>query len=232
MTKEKIVTSFDRIAAAQAQSATERRGSGWNHNSHYEQLILSKLPQRFNRALDIGCGLGEFTAKLAGIAAQVVGIDIAPEMLKYAGKLNSRNNIEYLLQDIDSYSPADKFDCIISIATMHHLNIDTVLPKIREMLTPNGIFIVLDLYKTSTLSDKLNELASVIATHVCNWLWKQSAARSKEEYAAWRDHEPLDEYLTLSELRRKYTRQLPGSELKRLFFWRYLLVYRKPARDL
>jgi hypothetical protein len=42
----------------------DRRVDGWNHNSHYHDLLLAAVPPGCRRALDVGCGLGTFARKL------------------------------------------------------------------------------------------------------------------------------------------------------------------------
>ncbi len=54
--------------------------------------------------------------KITVKAQRVVGIDIAPQMIKEAQKRNSAENIEYQLQDFDSIDEKMKYDCIVSIA--------------------------------------------------------------------------------------------------------------------
>lgn len=49
----------------------------WDHNSHYHRYLLNQLPSTIARALDIGCGYGEFAAHLAQRAAQVDVIDVS-----------------------------------------------------------------------------------------------------------------------------------------------------------
>ncbi len=47
----------------------------WNHNVHYHDFVLGEVPQRCHLALDVGCGRGELTRKLATLSDEVIGID-------------------------------------------------------------------------------------------------------------------------------------------------------------
>ena len=41
--------------------------------------------------------------------------------------------------------PAEKFDAIVSIATLHHLPVESLLPSLKDALKPGGRLVVLDL---------------------------------------------------------------------------------------
>src|SRR5438128_6366047 len=56
--------------------------AGYRYQRHKYETIISLLPQRrFANALDLGCGLGMLTQRLAPIADQVLGLDIAENAL-------------------------------------------------------------------------------------------------------------------------------------------------------
>lgn len=37
----------------------------WDHNAYYHRVLLRRTPRECRRALDVGCGAGAFTARLA-----------------------------------------------------------------------------------------------------------------------------------------------------------------------
>ena len=47
----------------------------WNHNVHYQRVILDAVPDGCGAAVDVGCGDGLLARKLAGRCAAVTGID-------------------------------------------------------------------------------------------------------------------------------------------------------------
>jgi SAM-dependent methyltransferase len=67
-----------------------KQGDFWSfENSEYERARCARLltllaRRRYARALEIGCGAGYFTRLLAGIADQVVALDIAPAAIARA----------------------------------------------------------------------------------------------------------------------------------------------------
>ena len=70
----RIQADFDKIASLDADS--------WNHNNHYHAYLLKQIPDNCERALEIGCGTGSFTCRLAAKADEVWALDLSPEMIK------------------------------------------------------------------------------------------------------------------------------------------------------
>jgi SAM-dependent methyltransferase len=55
----------------------------WNHNVHYQPLILDAVPTGCRVALDVGCGDGLLACRLAARCGTVIGIDSdAPMIVK------------------------------------------------------------------------------------------------------------------------------------------------------
>jgi 2-polyprenyl-3-methyl-5-hydroxy-6-metoxy-1,4-benzoquinol methylase len=65
----------------------------WNHNVHYQPLILDAVPPGCRAALDVGCGDGLLAARLAERCAKVTGIDRDPRMIALARAQPSRARI-------------------------------------------------------------------------------------------------------------------------------------------
>jgi len=51
------------------------RGGGWNHNGHYQPVILRAAPAGCGAALEVGCGDGLLASRLAERCAEVTAID-------------------------------------------------------------------------------------------------------------------------------------------------------------
>jgi 2-polyprenyl-3-methyl-5-hydroxy-6-metoxy-1,4-benzoquinol methylase len=56
----------------------------WNHNVHYEPVILDAVPAGCGSALDVGCGDGLLATRLASRCAAVTGIDQDARMIAIA----------------------------------------------------------------------------------------------------------------------------------------------------
>lgn len=136
---QKIRDDFDRIALYEQV--------GWNHNSHYHRFLLNQLPSSCSRVLDIGCGTGEFSRLLAERADRVVAIDLSPKMIEVAQQRSKQHtNIDFQVADILKWEfPVEQFDAIVSIATVHHLPLENLLPNLKAALKPGGKLAILDL---------------------------------------------------------------------------------------
>ncbi|MCX7708807.1 MAG: methyltransferase domain-containing protein [Clostridia bacterium] len=221
--KDQMVESFNRIALLEDK---------WDHNQRYSKLLLKEIGSGSESVLDIGCGTGEFTQKVANLAKNVIGIDIAPQMIKEAQKRYPAKNISYILQDFDDMDGTLQFDCIVSIATFHHLSLDTALPKIRKMLKPEGTLVVLDLYERSGLADLLLDMIAVPANFLMRRIKGGFKKADPEEINAWNAHSHLDKYMSIRDLKQAYCKSLGnGVKIKRLVFWRYIAVYKKSKAE-
>jgi len=135
-----IQSDFDRLALFDSD--------GWGHNSHYHPYLLKQIPPNCGQALEIGCGTGSLSRLLSRKADQVLALDLSLKMIEIA-KLRAIEypNIEYQVVDVMDWDfPKERFDCIVSIATLHHLPFENILEKMKSGLKPNGILMVLDLY--------------------------------------------------------------------------------------
>ena len=56
----------------------------WNHNVHYQRLIINAVPPACATALDVGCGDGTLVRALASRCGTVIGIDSDETMIDIA----------------------------------------------------------------------------------------------------------------------------------------------------
>jgi trans-aconitate methyltransferase len=102
------------------------------------QGLLELLqPAKNERILDLGCGTGQLTHKIAESGAQVTGIDSSPDMIGQA-----RQNypaIKFVLGDAAAMEFAAEFDAIFSNAALHWmLNPAAVANAMFRALKPGG----------------------------------------------------------------------------------------------
>ena len=84
----------------------------------YGEDVLGWLaPQKDEHVLDIGCGTGTLTEKIAAFGTIVTGIDASPEMIAKAKQ--AYPNIEFFVKDATDFSVDKKFDAAFSNATFH-----------------------------------------------------------------------------------------------------------------
>ena len=86
-------------------------------------LIADRLPQPCPRFLDVGCGdgrLGRYLQKHA-LIEQYVGVDFSTELLDSAEKRTIGDFHERNLLEPDCLDGLGQFDCVVCLATMHHI---------------------------------------------------------------------------------------------------------------
>lgn len=221
VSRASIQADFDRIALVSHKD--------WNHNDHYHSFLLRQLPLRFNSALDVGCGTGAFSRLLAARSDQVLAIDLSPEMIRVAReRLANYANIDFRVDDaVTCEFPAGQFDCVASIATMHHLPMESMLLKMKNALRANGTLIVLDLRRAEGLADLLTSVLAIPVSVLLRLARTGRLRQPREVKAAWDQHGKNDVYLTLSQARQACAAALPEAKVRQHLIWRYSIVWKK-----
>ena len=96
------------------------------------------------RILEIGCGGGKFSERLAGLAGTLVCADVSSEMLgRTHERLNLRKNVSF--QKLNGHDLhrfiKDTFDFVFSFDTFVHIDMEdtySYLEEIRRVLRPGG----------------------------------------------------------------------------------------------
>ncbi len=89
--------------------------------------------------LEIGCGTGYFTRELTQRGADIVAIDVSPDLLEIAKAKYSAPNVRYEIQNACALTYADAmFDSVVGSSILHHLEIEEALREIYRVLKPVG----------------------------------------------------------------------------------------------
>ncbi len=218
-----VRADFDRLALLD--------GDRWDHNAHYHGFLLRSVPPACGPALELGCGAGAFSRLLARRCSSVTGIDLSPVMVRLARERSfDVPNVTYRVEDAaEGDLPEAGYDCVASIATLHHLPFEPVLARMARALRPGGVLLVLDLFQPEGLPDALLDLVAVPADLLLHRFHSGSFRDPLEVRRAWQEHGQTDSYLRLSEVRAACGRLLPGAEVRRHLLWRYSIVWQKPV---
>lgn len=113
---------------------------------HSDQALAANPPAPGDRVLDIGCGLGETTVRLAelvGPEGHVHGVDVAERMVAFAAEEAESaglSNVEYSARDVETTTFAESYDYAFSrMGTMFFANPVAALRNVRETLVPGGL---------------------------------------------------------------------------------------------
>lgn len=218
-----VRADFDRIALL--------AGEEWGHNDYYHDLLARHVPAACREALEVGCGAGAFSRRLAERGGRVLALDLSPNMIALAKESSAQfPNVDFEVADVLTRElPAGRFDCVATVATLHHLPVREVLPKLKGALRAGGVLLVLDLFEPAGLSDALMS-ALALPLSVGLRLFRSGRLRPPREVRrAWDEHGRHDSYLTLAQVREVCAEMLPGASVRRHLLWRYSVVWKKPA---
>lgn len=191
----------------------------WNHNIHYHSFVLGVVPNGAGDALDVGCGEGLLARRLRQRVHHVVGIDRHERSLDLA-RAQSPRDISYVLGDFMTYPfEPETFDLVVSVASLHHMDIGPALERMRSLLRPCGRLAVIGLARSGR-----SDLPFDVASHILDRYLK----RSSQE---WEDSAPRvwPPPLTYGQTRRVAAGALPSATFRRRLLWRYSLVWTKPG---
>jgi trans-aconitate methyltransferase len=133
-----VTTSWD--AALYAENTA-------HHRRHDDDFLGALTLPAGAQVLDVGCGVGDFTARLAtlGPAVQVLGVDADPGMVATAAR-HASPAVRFAVcraQQLDRVVPAASMDAVFSVAALHWVPAAEhpgMLAQVRRVLRPAGLF--------------------------------------------------------------------------------------------
>jgi SAM-dependent methyltransferase len=189
----------------------------WNHNVHYQRLVLRLVPDGTQRALDVGCGEGLLTRELAAAGIpDVVGIDRDAAQVELARAHGG--DPTYVQADFLTHDFGAPFDFVATIATLHHGDLRAGLRRLRGLVRPGGRLVVIGLGRRSLPADLPWDAAGF-------FVHRYHRARR----GLWQHSAPIaDPTVTTRETRRLAQAELPGVRFRRLVLFRHLVVWDAP----
>ncbi|WP_232247978.1 class I SAM-dependent methyltransferase [Streptacidiphilus rugosus] len=192
----------------------------WNTNVARHPGILRAVPAGCRDALDVGCGDGLLVRKLSGLTQRVTGIDLSPDMAARARELNTEHpdvtviEGDFLTADL----PAGGFDFICSVTTIHHMDFEAALTRMRDLLRPDGTLVVVGLARDATATGWAVRIAAAPVVRVAKLV----------RHAHGPEGMPLaDPCMSYGEVRAVARRLLPGMRYRRHMLRRYSLTWEK-----
>lgn len=114
--------------------------------AHGEQALRLQPPAPGGRVLDVGCGFGDTTQRIAGLVGpdgEVVGVDAAPRFIEDAvreARQANLANVRFLVADVqEGLGGEERFDMAFSrFGTMFFANPVAAMRNVRKALVPGG----------------------------------------------------------------------------------------------
>ena len=195
------------------------RAGYWNHNVHYQPVILAAVPAGCGPALDVGCGDGMLACRLADRCDEVTGIDRDPRMIALA-RAQAHGRTRFIEADfLTCPFEAASFDFVCANTSLHHMDFAAALTRMARVLRPGGRLAVIGLAADKSLADLFAAAPGVPVNLVYRALYRQgeSGAPVMDPQMSWR------------EVRAAAAQTLPGVRYRRRLLWRYSLLWRKPG---
>jgi ubiquinone/menaquinone biosynthesis C-methylase UbiE len=150
---QKLQQEFNEWAAAGRGDEMED-----HHSDITEQTLALMDIQTADRILDLGCGTGWASRRMARLApnGEVAGLDLANEMLRRAEEASSAfKNVRYVWGSAENIPEADNaFNKVLSVESFYYYaDQGKALDELRRVMAPGAkLFILINLYKDNHYS--------------------------------------------------------------------------------
>ena len=194
----------------------------WNHNVHYQPVILRAVPAGCGAALEVGCGDGLLASRLAERCAQVTAIDRDPRMAALArskARAAGPGQVTVVEADYLAYPVPDaSLDFACANTSLHHMDFAAALTAMARALRPGGRLAVIGLAAHGSFGDYLADAPGIpvnlVYRAVCGTAGSGAPVRDPE--------------MTWAQVRAAARRLLPGARYRRHLLWRYSLLWTTP----
>jgi cyclopropane fatty-acyl-phospholipid synthase-like methyltransferase len=152
--------------------------------------LLQRVPVvKFNKILDLGAGLGEFSFMIAEALpqAKITAVEILPERVAYLKEVVEKvdfKNIEIVDQKIESIAETNTYDFIFSVDVFEHI-LETEMPfeECFKKLKPGGQLLI--------------KMPNVKQLTICPDAWF-------EEHNEWLEEEHIGQVYNLDDLSNRF----------------------------
>ena len=140
------MSEFDKVAAEWDKNKM--------HTDRSEAIANKLLPflenKSLNTALEYGAGTGLLSFLLKDRFEEIILMDSSREMVNTANAKiaeTGEKHMKAIFFDLEQDDYTGKFDIIFTQMVLHHVdNVDLIFQKFNQLLTPEGIMAVADLY--------------------------------------------------------------------------------------
>jgi SAM-dependent methyltransferase len=194
----------------------------WNWNIHYHRLVLDAVRPGAETALDVGSGDGLLTFDLADRGLDVIGLDVDRASIERArNHPRASDRTRFVLGDLllHPLEPAS-FDVVASIAMVHQVDAAHALRRMRQLVRPGGVVVVVGFARPDGPADRARALAGAVA---------KRAVRLRGRYWEHRAPTAWPPPHTAAEMKAIVDDELPGARFRRLLSGRYGVTWVAPA---
>jgi 2-polyprenyl-3-methyl-5-hydroxy-6-metoxy-1,4-benzoquinol methylase len=116
----------------------------------FTQLFIERMHDKTRPVLDVGCGMGGFSARV--LAEGFVPVALTPDVNQVAYIQNKYPTIELIrgrFEDIDAQAHARRYGTIINSESLQYLDLEKTAKLVTKLLAPGGRWLIGDFFKNS-----------------------------------------------------------------------------------
>lgn len=196
----------------------------WNHNAAYHPWIVGIAASHRGDVLDVGCGEGLLLERLAPVCRSIVGVEPdtataerARRRVVAGGQRAAHVRVveaDFLAWADEALAAGTRFDVVVFVASLHHLDLMAALERAVALLRPGGELLVVGLAANRTRWDWVTTVAQL---PVVRWMgWRRGESPDIGVPIA----EPRED---LRHIRQAVRAALPGAQLRRGLYYRYVV---------
>lgn len=155
-----MAEQLDYYRARAAEFDAERRHAESDPGLVAEVAALEQALHRIGPSgavLELGCGTGNWTERLAEWADRLVAVDAAPEMIDCARAKVEAAHVEFVVADLFAWSPSSRFDVVFFAFVLSHVppsRFDAFWELVGQALAPQGRVVFIDNGPTAAVGEE------------------------------------------------------------------------------
>jgi SAM-dependent methyltransferase len=194
----------------------------WSHNIAYFPFIVKVAKRKVRRsAIDVGTANGMLAAELAAFIPTVVGLDANQDRVSDAAAAHpAPAGLRFELGDVlVTHLNDEPYDFVACSATLHHMDAEAGLARLRELTAPGGTLVIVGLAFDTTGRDRFVHFATRLPIRLARARhgWFNHGGPVANASESWTD------------MRRYVSDALPGAAFRKRLYWRYSVVWDRPA---
>lgn len=119
-----------------------------------------------SRLLELGCGAGQLTTRLAKAGYRITALELSPELLEATRQRAELDGVSDRVvpveADIETFEPGtERFDLAVVKLVLHHVDLTSALSVITRSLIPEGVAVIWEPVAFSPFLQRLRDLVPV-----------------------------------------------------------------------